>query len=88
MIYQIQRDINRKVRDIRSASSRPHPFGYEEICARIGLIFRAGLDRDSMTDTSDLWSPIEGRSSFRAIVSEKRFVFFSVMSSSRQLSNA
>ena len=29
-----------------------------------------------MTDVADLWSPLEGRPIFRAVMSEKRFVFF------------
>ena len=80
IICDIQRNTNRKVREIRSASTRPRGFmtifSYEETRACIGLILKAGLDRDSMTDVGDLWSPIEGRPFYRAVLSQKRFCFF------------
>ena len=80
MTREIQRHTNRKACDIRRESKIirgfMNNFTFDEICACIGIILRAGVDRDNMTDVSDLWNATEGRPFFRAVIGQKRFVFF------------
>lgn len=80
MTREILRHTNRKACDVRRESQIVRGFmsnfTYDEICACIGIILRAGLDRDNMTDIGDLWNAVEGRPFFRAVIAQKRFVFF------------
>lgn len=80
MIREILRHTNRKASDIRRFAPNirgfMNNFSYEEICACLGLLLRAGVDRDNMSHIEDLWNPTEGRPIFRAVMSSKRFCFF------------
>lgn len=82
MIRTIQRHTNRKAADCRRARNptrrRSHhsDFSYDEICAGIALVLRAGCDRDNLTSLDDLWSSIEGRPFYKSVMSRSRFKFF------------
>lgn len=80
MIREILRHTNRKASDIRRSVRNVRGymsnFSYDEICACLGLLLRAGVDRDNMSHIEDLWNPIEGHPLFRAVMSSKRFCFF------------
>ena len=71
---------NRKATDLRRILPNVRNFMtnflYDEVRACIGLLLRAGLDRDNMTDLNELWNATEGRPIFRATMSLNRFKFF------------
>jgi len=50
-------------------------FTLDELMAGIGILLRAGKDRDNRTDLNELWNHIEGRHFFKACMSCKRFKF-------------
>lgn len=80
IIREVLRCTNRKVTDFRRSvpvvrGYMTH-FSYDEICACLGILLRAGLDRDNLTDLPELWNPKEGRPFYRAVTSLQRMQFF------------
>ena len=46
-------------------------FTFDELMAGIGILLRAGKDRDNRTDLNELWNHKEGRPFFKACMSYK-----------------
>ena len=51
-------------------------FSNIEICACLGIVIRAGADRDNFTALDDLWDTIDGRPFYKATTALQRFKFF------------
>lgn len=81
ILYHILRCTNIKV---RSLNSSPYPrnkgvFTIDELKACIGVLLRAGADRDNFTDIDDLWKVSDSKPFYRATISKSRFKFFLVV---------
>ena len=60
ILRTVLRHANRRARDIRRTLSRLQPFktfSMDELKAGLGIILRAGSDRDNFTDLDNLWQP-------------------------------
>lgn len=80
IIRLVLRHTNRKVRDIMAETGNcpfyMRLFSYEEFLACIGILLRAASDRDNFTELDELWTVINGKPFYRAVLSKSRFKFF------------
>ena len=80
IIRQVLRHTNRKTHDLmqgmREKQNYVSPFSYHEFIACLAILIRSGSDRDGLTSLDDLWSSIDGKPFYRAVISKNRFKFF------------
>jgi hypothetical protein len=70
---------NRKSRQIRrmlpNATNYSLPFSMKELHAAIGILIRAGSDRDNFTELDNLWEPGDSKPFYRATMAFNRFKY-------------
>ena len=71
MISQIHLYTNK-----RMTALRKKPFSYDEIHAALGIIIRAGADRDNLSSLNSLFDPKDSRPYYRCAMSYNRFKLF------------
>ena len=80
LLRMILRHMTRKAHDLSQGIQNPPNhmalFSYDEFLACIAILIRSGTDSDNFTSIDDIWSAIDGKPFYRAVISKNRFKFF------------
>ncbi len=81
IIWLVLCHTNRKVRDMLAklpcqCKGFEKQFSYDEFLACLGILIRSGSDRDNFNSLNDIWSAVDGKPFYRAVISRNRFKFF------------
>ena len=71
MISQLHLHTNKRMKALHKT-----PFSFDEIHAALGIIIRAGSDRDNLSSLKSLFDPKDSRPFFRCAMSYNRFKLF------------